>query len=118
MGDRTPYSISEDEIKKLISLFISAGEAKTYNITKSNLFFSINTFDDLDEKILDMSDSFLELGREEKKKSNEDLILSKTYYSLSYILRKIAHEIYRKYIRSGKERDNKRFLRLVSNMPN
>ena len=45
---------------------------------------------------------------------DDSRFISNTYITLSFMLRKIGHEIHRKYIRKGDKRENERFLRLVS----
>jgi len=73
--------------------------------------------DDIDEMFLDMSETLLKSGREEleREHTEEDPSIANIYYTLSYMLRKAAHEVYIKYIKKGSARDNKRFIRLVSN---
>ena len=67
--------------------------------------------------LLDMSETILQKGREDLDsgvKQEGELTVSNIYYSLAFMLRRLAHEIYRLYIKKGKKRDSNRFIRLVS----
>lgn len=112
--NRTPYIMKEEEIRALIAGFVKYGSEDIYIKMKTKALFVMDKIDDLDEEFLDRANILLMRGRKELHDDNEDS-LKDIYYTLSFMLRKLAHEIYRKYIKNGRIRDNDRFLRIVSN---
>ena len=112
---RTPYIMSEDEIQALIAGFISHGLDETYVRMKTRALFVMDKTDDLDQEFLDRSTTLLNRGRKELAKDDDDAIFyQKMYYTLSFMIRKLAHEIHREYIKRGKPRNSERFIHLVS----
>lgn len=114
---RKPYIMKIEEVQTLIAGLITNGPEDTYNKIKAKALFAMDGKGDIDDMFLDMSETLLKKGREEMedKEAEESPTLAHVYYTLSYILRKVAHEIYIKYIKRGEARDNNRFIRLVSN---
>ena len=112
---RKPYIMKSEEIQTLIAGLLSYGPEETYNKMRAKALFSIDQKDDIDEMFLDMSETLLKKGREElENETDENPSLASIYYTLSSILRKLAHEIYIKYIKQGKTRSSNRFIRLIS----
>lgn len=112
---RKPYIMKVEEIQTLIAGFVSNGQEDTYNKIKAKALFAMDKIEDIDDMFLDMSESFLKLARDDTDIESEDNpSLSSIYYVISYMLRKVAHEIYSKYIKKGEQRDNSRFIRLIS----
>ena len=113
---RKKYIMSPEEMETLSSGLLSDGPDEVYVRMKAMGTFAMSKKDDVDEMFLDMSEAMLEKSREEAsdEENEEGIIIKKIYYTLSFLLRRLAHEIYRKYIKNGKERSNNRFLRLVS----
>ena len=104
-----------EEIQTLIAGLITNGPEDTYNRMRAKSFMSMDQKDDIDEILLDMSDAFSKKAKEElDNDSDDDPSLFNIYSTLAFMLRRLAHEIYRKYIRKGEGRDNERFLRLAS----
>jgi len=112
--NRTPYIMKEEEIQALIAGFIKYGPEDVYIKMKTKALFVMDKIDDLDEEFLDRANLLLIRGKKELYNNSEDS-LKNIYYTLAFMLRKLAHEIYRKYIKNGRLRDNDRFLRIVSN---
>ncbi len=112
--NRTPYIMKEEEIQALIAGFIKYGSEDIYIKMKTKALFIMDKVDDLDEEFLDRANILLMRGRKELHDNSEDS-LRDIYYTLSFMLRKLAHEIYRKYIKNGRVGDNDRFLRIISN---
>jgi hypothetical protein len=114
---REPYIINTEEIQSLINGLLSWGPEETYVKIRAKMIFDMENKNDIDEMALDMSETLLKKGREELKQETEDNpSLANVYYTLSSILRRLAHEIHWRYInKKGDSRSNDRFLRLVSN---
>lgn len=115
--ERKPYIMKVEEIQTLIAGLITHGPEDIYGKIKAKAFFAMENKDDIDDMFLDMAETLLKKGREELEEDDEDgenPSIANIYYTLSYILRKVAHETYSKYLKLGKERDNNRFIRLVS----
>lgn len=112
-----PYIMKIEEIQVLVAGLVSHGANDTYNRMKAKSILSMDQKDDIDEMLLDMSETMLQKGREDLGSVVEregEPTVSSIYYSLAFMLRKLAHEIYRLYIKKGKKRDSNRFIRLVS----
>lgn len=110
---RKPYIIKDAEVGTLVASMLSGGGTETLSRLRGRALLSMDAHDDMDEIFLDMSDSFREKGLLELDKEG-DVPMASIYYTLAFILRRLAHEIYRKYIKNGVQRDNERFIRLVS----
>lgn len=115
---RVAYIMKEKEIMALVVGFIKCGPEDTYIKMKTKALFVMDKVDDLDEEFLDRSIILLSKARQEQDEDNDDseeISHKDIYYTLSFMLRKLAHEINREYIKRGKTRNSNRFLRLVSN---
>ena len=116
---RKSYIMKVGEIQTLIAGLVTHGPENIYTQIKAKALFAMEEKNDIDEMFLDMSETLLRKGREELEsedsEDSEDASIANIYYTLSYILRKVAHEVYVKYIKKGETRDNDRFIRLVSN---
>jgi hypothetical protein len=104
--------MKEEEVQILVSGFMENGPEETFNRMRAKAFISMDQKNDVDEIFLDMSETLSKKAKEEL--GNDNLLLFNIYNTLAFMLRRLAHEVYRKYIRMGEERDNSRFLRLVS----
>lgn len=119
---RKPYIMKIEEIKTLIASLIANGAEETYARMRVKAFMAMDGSDDIDEMFLDMSEACLKKGREElempdeeeNNKEDDRPVLSNIYYTLAFLLRRLAHEVYRRYIKKGKQRDSNRFIRLIS----
>lgn len=114
-----PYIMKVEEIEILITSMIANGPEETYAKMRARAFIAMDKKDDIDEMFLDMSEVFLKRGRDELNASLEDnddgaILLINIHYSLAFMLRRLSHEVYRKYLKKGKQRDTNRFIRLVS----
>jgi hypothetical protein len=104
-----------EEIQILVIGLIDNGPEETYNKMRAKAFMSIDTRSDVDEMFLDMSEILSKKAKEEVDNDNDDNpSLANIYSTLSFMLRRLAHEVYRKYIKMGDKRNNERFLRLAS----
>jgi len=104
-----------EEIQILVSGLIEHGPEETYNRMRAKAFLSMDKKKDIDEVFLDMSEALSKRAKDEiESDSDENPSLANIYSTLAFMLKRLAHEIYRKYIKLGDERDNKRFLRLIS----
>ncbi len=117
--DHKPYIMKNEEIQTLVAGIMAHGVDDTYSKMRAKAIFAMDNKENIDDMFLDMSDTLLRLAREEvdSKDKNEDgdsNLLSNVYYTVSYMLKRIAHEVYRNYIKKGDTRDNSRFIRLVS----
>ena len=99
--------ITTEEIQTLVSGLILHKEDGLYSHMCAKALLLMSSLDDVDEMFLDMSDSALHYAREQDEGDARD------YYTVSFLLRRVAHQVYRKYIREGKQRESERFLRSV-----
>lgn len=111
---RESYIMPEEEIEILINGIIEHGDEETYSRMRDKTLFIIDKKDDVDEMLMDMHETVLIRAREVVVENEGNQELQKILYQLASILRILAHEIYRTYIRNGSSRDSERFLRLVS----
>lgn len=111
---RKKYKMRQEEISILVSGMISHGALEIYNIMKAKSFFSMDEKEDVDEMLIDMSETMLELGREHDNEIEDTIVSRNIFYTLSFILRKIGHEVNIKYNKSNTNRKSSdRFLKLV-----
>jgi hypothetical protein len=104
-----------EEIQMLVSGLIEHGPEETFNKMRAKAFMSMDQKNDVDEIFLDMSETLSRKAKEELDNDSDDNpSLSNIYSTLAFMLRRLAHEVHRKYIKKGEERDSSRFLRLVS----
>ena len=77
----------------------------------------IGKTDNLDEEFLDRSETLLEKARQEPKEdvSGDEATLQDIYYTLSFMLRKLAHEMHFKYLQINNKKESNRFLRVIVN---
>lgn len=111
---RKPYTLPEQEIEILISGLMEHGDEETYNRMRDKTLSVIDKKDDLDEMLMDMYETMITRARESVVENEKDKELQNILYQLASILRILAHELYRTYIKNGKGRDNERFIRLAS----
>lgn len=120
---RKPYIMKMEEMQTLIASLVTKGAEETYARMRAKAFMAMDKTADIDEMFLDMSETFLKKGRSELESSDEEdeeveddgrPTLISIYYTVAFLLRRLAHEVYRRYIKMGKQRDNDRFIRLVS----
>lgn len=100
--------ISDQELKTILERLSVIGEQELYAQTKSKALFVMDQIDDLDEAFLDIHDTILEKARGEEQEE-----IAKDYHTVARIFRRVAHEIYRKYIKGDEQRKSERFLRIV-----
>jgi len=108
--NRTPYILKTDEIDTLLNGMITHGEEETYDKMRDKALFAMGKTKDIDELFMDMHEGMLKRAR----KYDDTEEAKAVFYALSAMLRRIAHEVNRKYIRDGKEDSSPRFLRLVA----
>lgn len=110
---RTPYILKEQEMEMLLNGMAKYGADKTYEVMKKRSLASMEDVTDTDEVLMDQYESVLKRARELTVESDDDKELQNSLYQLSSLLRVLAHEVYREYLKIDKERDNERFLRLI-----
>lgn len=101
--------INSSELAGLVNNLEQMGEKLTYDMMKKKTFSEINTVHDIDFIVMNMYEIMLERARAEEKEETKA-----TYYTLSSMLRKLAHELRSEQILRNKivKKDN-RFLRIV-----
>ena len=107
---RKRYNTRQEEIDTLVNAIISHGAEGAYNVIKTKALFLSDSKKDVDEMLLDMSEDMLKVGRDQLEQE-DNVFSTNIYYTLSFLLRKIAHEIHR--MGEKKESEDSRFLRLV-----
>ena len=110
---RKPYILKEEEIEILLNGIIEFGIDETYERMKYRALAGMKQSADVDEILMDQADTVLKRARNLSTDDESGAELLKSLYQLSAMLRMLAHEIYREYLKTDQERDNKRFLRLV-----
>lgn len=110
---RTPYTLKENELEMLLNGMTKYGADKTFDVMKKRSLASMEDTKDSDEILMDQYETVLKRARGLSIENEEDEQLQKSLYQLSSLLRVLAHDIYREYLKTDKERNNKRFLRLV-----
>ncbi len=103
------YILKEDELISLVNEVKNNGPEKTYDKLKEKINLVVDFDDNLDSMLMDMHDSVLQRARicaEDDK--NID-----TLYSITVILRRLAHQIHRAYIKRGKDKSNNNFLHVA-----
>lgn len=108
------YIMKEEEIQILLTGLIVNGVEDTYDRMKAKALMMMDQKPDVDEILLDMSETLYKKVQNELTNENKDLSIINAYNTLSFILKRLAHKVYRKYNRKGEQRDNNRFLRLIS----
>lgn len=101
-------TVSDQELEVIIKNLQLHGQEEIFTNMRSKALFVMDQVDDMDEVFLDMSDDVLKKARKE-----EDEHRKKDLYVISFLLRRVAHQVYRKYIKGGKQRLSERFLRSV-----
>lgn len=115
---REPYILKAKEIQSLVAGLAAHGPQLTYEQMRKRATQAMENANDVDEMFLDMHEYMLKKARELEVEDDDDLKLQIFYYTIASMLRKLAHEIYRAYLKLGKERASNRFIRLVSDNPN
>lgn len=111
---RKPYILKSDEIDALLAGMIAHGESDTYDRMRDKAFLSSETRADMDDIFLDMYDGMIKKARLAYDDGEDEQDMIDAMYSIAFMMRDIAHKLYRKYLRSGLPRDSDRFIRLVS----
>ena len=109
---RTPYILQEAEIQTLLHGMANYGLKETYNRMKEKAIGAMSNDDYVDEMFLDMYETILKQARELNQEEKDERELQLILYQLSSMLRTIAHDIYRMYLK--KEKNSPRFLKLIS----
>lgn len=112
---RKKYVLKTEEIEALLRGMVENGPDETYKRMKEKALASIEKMKDLDEMFMDMSEDFLDRARIEPGEDENGKQLKDTFYILNSMLRILAHEVNKIYIKNGKEKIGNRFIRLVSN---
>lgn len=110
MKNRIPYILKTGEIDALMAGLAAHGPQQTYEQMLVRATLAMGTADDIDDMFLDMYESMLKQART----VDNDKQLRDSLYLLASMLRKLAHEIHAAYLHLGKNKDNTRFLRIVS----
>lgn len=100
--------MTQEDIQTVLSGLTTLGEQYVYDLVKTRLLAIMCEKKNLDDMTLDAYETLLDKARKE-----EDNNKSYLFYKASRIFRRLAHEIYRIYIKNGEQRDNPRFLRVV-----
>lgn len=106
---RKPYTLKEEELKHLVDGIKNHGVEETQEQMRQRVLLAMAYDPNMDESLMDMYDSVLKRARSPVVGEEDKKIL----YTLSSMLRILAHEAHRTYIKAGKEKDNTRFLHLV-----
>lgn len=109
---RVTYVLKKEELEILLNGMIAHGTDKTYIAMKNRTVIAMQQIEDADEILMDQYDTVLKKARSLNAENNDEK-LQKTLYQLASLLRILAHEIYREYLKAGKERGSKRFLHIV-----
>lgn len=109
-----PYKLSDKEVETLMAAMLSKSKEEVYGRMKDKAIGNLDRKQDLDEDFLDMSETILKRARELSTSDTEIIVVRDAYYSLHYMLRKLAHELNMTKIKNGSPPDNNRFIRLVS----
>ena len=113
---RTPYVLQEAEVQTLLHGIINHGPKETYDKMKEKAITAMSNDVYVDEMFLDMYETILKRARElhQNEKDSDEGELQLVLYQLSSMLRTIAHDVYRMYIKKGKNKNSPKFLRLIS----
>lgn len=113
--NRQPYILKGEEISLLLSKLSNDGEQELYKSMKHKASVNIQCVNDLDEIFLDMSNTFVSMARDVDIDNEELNKIRQMYLVLSFLLRRLGHEIYREYTKHGKtDRSHDRFLHVVN----
>lgn len=113
---REKYIMPVSEIQALVAGFVQYGSEETYTKMRSKALMVMDKAPALDEEFLDRAEVLLQKAREEPESTEENKAsLKDIYYTLSFMLRKLAHEMHAIYVKKGKSKENDRFLRVISN---
>jgi len=111
---RKPYVIKSNEIDTLLVGLASHGKQETFERMLDKALKSIDKDSEMDDKFLDMYETLLKRARMVEAQDPEDVQLQVALYTLASLLRSVAQKVYMAYLKKGEERDNPRFIRLVS----
>lgn len=113
---REKYIMPVSEIQALVAGFVQYGPQETYIKMRSKALMVMDKAPALDEEFLDRAEILLQKAREEPDSVEEGKTsLKDIYYTLSFMLRRLAHEMHFIYIKKGKSKENNRFLQVISN---
>lgn len=105
---REIYLLSDEELKSLIFVVKNYKDSDIYDIVKNRFVEYVKSNQkDIDNICMDIHDTILDMAK--NNLYNESEIL----YDLSFIFRKIAHEVHTMYIQQGKPKAGGRFLELI-----
>ena len=111
---RTKYVLADDEVDALISGLAHNGPDNMYELMKSKIAVMMVNSEEMDLVLMDMQETILQFGREvNAEESSETKQLKDMYYIMASMLCRLVHESQVVYIKSGKIRDDERFLRVV-----
>lgn len=118
--ERDRYIMPLLEIQALVAGFMNHGPEKSYELMKSKAVSIMDKVSDLDEEFMDRSETLLQKARDEQDEETDEneACMKDILYTLSYMMRKLAHEIHFKYLKQGEQRSGERFLKLVSDNKN
>jgi len=108
-----PYVLDKEEFDELVNSVIRLGSDEVYDAMRRRAFTKIKQVRYADEILMDQHLTILGKARKLIIKNEDDKELYKTLCDLASMLRKLAHEIHREYLRMNAERDSLRFLHIV-----
>lgn len=107
------YVLKEEEINMFVQSIIKYGDNETYNKMLAKSLVVMNETDNADEMLMDMHQTIIKRARNIGESNDDEKSIKSVYYRLASILRILAHQIQREYIKKGYNKDSERFLRLV-----
>ena len=109
------YPISESEILNLAKVYDDIGAENIRKNISTNVDANMaKAAANMDVMLLDQSESILEYARSISEESDKTRKLKVICYDVHRIFRDIAHTTYRVYLKTNKDMDNERFIRLAS----
>ena len=115
---RDTYIMTDEEVFTLTSGVFATGIESVINKMKARAIFSMKFQKDLDEMLLDMSETLLQKGKaivDIEKSDNPGRSMVSVYYTLARSLRKLAHDVHRMYQGQKRENMSDRFLEIIYN---
>lgn len=113
---RNKYIMPLSEIQALATGLIQFGYTDAYHKMLIKALSVMHKTTSLDEEFMDRSETLLQKARESTQEEDTKN-LSNIYYTLSFMLRRLAHTVHLRYIKQGKSVKNKtkRFLKVITN---
>lgn len=99
--------ITKQEIEILITGLDQNGEDRLFDLLLLKAIALLPS-GNVDDTFLDAAYSLLAAARKQ-----QDSALAKKYYKISFMIKRIAHKMYRSYKKGGTPRNDERFLRSV-----